>query len=150
SCVCNITMITAIDSATNIRSGCNWKCFSERMEPINSEFSARSIVPFRNVMNARFRSLVAAGLCLLPGSLLARLNVVVSTPDLAALAAEVGGTAVNITTLARPTEDPHFVDARPNFVVKLNHADAIVEGGAELEIGWLPPLVEGSRNPKLA
>lgn len=80
----------------------------------------------------------------------ARLNVVVTTPDLAAVVAAVGGSAVNITTLARPTEDPHFVDAKPNFIVKLNRADAIVEGGAELEIGWLPALLEGARNSKLA
>ncbi len=80
----------------------------------------------------------------------AKLNIVVTTPDLAAIAKEVGGDKVEITTLARPTEDPHFVDAKPSFIVKLNRADALVEGGAELEIGWLPPLLAGARNPKLA
>ena len=80
----------------------------------------------------------------------AKLNIVVTTPDLAAIAKEVGGDKVEITTLARPTEDPHFVDARPSFIVKLNKADALVEGGAELEVGWLPPLLAGARNAKLA
>lgn len=80
----------------------------------------------------------------------ARLNLVVTTPDLAALAREVGGGRVDITTLAKPTEDPHFVDAKPSFILKLNRADALIEGGAELEIGWLPPLLQGARNPKLA
>jgi len=80
----------------------------------------------------------------------AKLNVVVTTPDLAAIAKEVGGDKVEITTLARPTEDPHFVDAKPSFIVKLNRADALVEGGAELEVGWLPALLAGARNPKLA
>ena len=80
----------------------------------------------------------------------AKLNIVVTTPDLAAIAKEVGGDKVEITTLARPTEDPHFVDAKPSFIVKLNKADALIEGGAELEIGWLPPLLAGARNPKLA
>ena len=80
----------------------------------------------------------------------AKLNVVVTTPDLAAIAKEVGGDKVEITTLARPMEDPHFVDAKPSFIVKLNRADALVEGGAELEVGWLPPLLAGARNAKLA
>lgn len=80
----------------------------------------------------------------------AKLNIVVTTPDLAAIAKEVGGDQVEITTLARPTEDPHFVDARPSFMVKLNKADALIEGGAELEVGWLPPLLAGARNAKIA
>jgi len=80
----------------------------------------------------------------------AKLNIVVTTPDLAAIAKEVGGDKVEITTLARPTEDPHFVDAKPSFIVKLNKADALIEGGAELEVGWLPSLLSGARNPKLA
>ena len=80
----------------------------------------------------------------------AKLAVVVTTPDLASLAEAVGGKQIDITTLARPTEDPHFVDARPSFIVKLNRADALIEGGAELEIGWLPPLLTGARNARLA
>ncbi len=79
----------------------------------------------------------------------AKLNVVVTTPDLAAIAREVGGDKTEITTLARPTEDPHFVDAKPSFIVKLNRADALLEGGAELEVGWLPTLVQGARNEKI-
>ncbi|MGI8965392.1 MAG: metal ABC transporter substrate-binding protein [Limisphaerales bacterium] len=79
----------------------------------------------------------------------AKLNVVCTTPDFGAIASEIGGDKVEITTIAKPTEDPHFVDAKPSFFVKLNRADAIIEGGAELEIGWLPPLLEGARNPKL-
>ncbi|MSU36932.1 MAG: zinc ABC transporter substrate-binding protein, partial [Pedosphaera sp.] len=80
----------------------------------------------------------------------AKLNVVVTTPDLTAIAKEIGGDKLEITTLARPMEDPHFVDAKPSFMLKLNKADALIEGGAELEIGWLPSLLTGARNPKLA
>jgi len=80
----------------------------------------------------------------------AKLNIVVTTPDLAAIAKEIGGDKVEITTLARPTEDPHFVDAKPSFIVKLNKADALIEGGAELEIGWVPSLLAGARNEKLS
>ena len=80
----------------------------------------------------------------------ARLNVVATTADLASIAKEIGGDKISLTTLAKPTEDPHFVDAKPSFIVKLNHADLVIEGGAELEIGWLPALLGQSRNEKLA
>jgi len=79
----------------------------------------------------------------------ARLNVVATTPDLASVAKEVGGDKIELTTLARPTEDPHFVDAKPSFILKLNKADALIHGGAELESGWLSPLLAGARNAKL-
>jgi len=79
----------------------------------------------------------------------AKLNVVATTPDLASIAREIGGDKIVLTTLAKPTEDPHFVDARPSFIVKLNHADVLIEGGAELEIGWLPALLDQARNEKI-
>ena len=80
----------------------------------------------------------------------AKLNVVATTPDIASIAREIGGDKIELTTLAKPTEDPHFVDAKPSFIVKLNRADVLLEGGAELEIGWLPALLDQSRNAKLA
>ncbi len=52
--------------------------------------------------------------------------------------------------MVRPTEDAHFIDAKPSFMVKLHRADALIEGGAELESGWLGLLVHGARNAKLA
>jgi zinc/manganese transport system substrate-binding protein len=79
----------------------------------------------------------------------AKLTVVSTLADYAAIATAVGGDHIEITTLAKPTEDPHFVDARPSFVVKLRSVDALIEGGAELELGWLPPLLQTARNPKL-
>jgi zinc/manganese transport system substrate-binding protein len=79
----------------------------------------------------------------------AKLNVVATLPDFASLAREIGGDKVNVTVLAKPTEDPHFVDARPSFVVSLRNADVLIDGGAELEIGWLPPLLQNARNPKI-
>jgi ABC-type Zn uptake system ZnuABC Zn-binding protein ZnuA len=77
------------------------------------------------------------------------LNVVATLPDLAALAEAVGGKRVKVTSLARPTEDAHFVDPKPSFIRVLNRADVLIEGGADLEIGWLPPLVQGARNRKI-
>ena len=70
-------------------------------------------------------------------------------PDLGSLAREIGGDNVNVTVLAKPTEDSHFVDARPSFVVALRSADVLIDGGAELELGWLPPLLQNARNAKI-
>ena len=80
----------------------------------------------------------------------AQLRVVATTPDLASVAREIGGSAVTVTALAKPTEDPHYVDAKPSHIVTLNRADALIEGGAELELGWLPPLLENSRNARIS
>jgi len=80
----------------------------------------------------------------------AKLNVVATTPDFAALASAIGGDRVTVSAIAKPTEDPHFVDARPSFIMKLAKADVLIEGGAELELGWLPPLTEGARNKNIA
>src|SRR5215213_7150860 len=80
----------------------------------------------------------------------AQVRVVATTPDLASLAREIGGNKVTVVALAKPTEDPHFVDAKPSHIVTLNRADVLIDGGAELELGWLPPLLESSRNAKIA
>src|SRR5262245_39973997 len=80
----------------------------------------------------------------------AKLSVVATTPDLGAIAKEIGGDNIDVKTLAKPTEDPHFVDAKPSHIVTLNRADVLIEGGAELELGWLPPLLESARNDKIA
>jgi len=79
----------------------------------------------------------------------AKLNVVATLPDYGEVARAIGGDKVDVTVLAKPTEDSHFVDAKPSFILKLNRADALIEGGAELEMGWLRPLLEGSRNSKI-
>jgi ABC-type Zn uptake system ZnuABC Zn-binding protein ZnuA len=80
----------------------------------------------------------------------AQIRVVATTPDLASVAREIGGDKVSVVALAKPTEDPHYVDAKPSHIVTLNRADALIEGGAELELGWLPPLLENSRNSRIS
>jgi zinc/manganese transport system substrate-binding protein len=80
----------------------------------------------------------------------AQIRVVATTPDLGSVAKEIGGDKVSVVSLAKPTEDPHYVDAKPSHIVTLNRADALIEGGAELELGWLPPLLENSRNSKIS
>jgi zinc/manganese transport system substrate-binding protein len=82
-------------------------------------------------------------------SAFAAINVVTSTEDLAAIVKEVGGDKVAVESLARGYQDPHFVEAKPSFILRLNKADLLVAVGRELEIGWLPPLITQSRNPKV-
>src|SRR5881394_3142654 len=97
----------------------------------------------------RLHIIIAALLLLLPSAAQAKLNVVATLPDFGSLAREVGGDKINLVVLAKATEDPHFVDARPSFVVSLRNADVLIDGGAELELGWLPPLLQNARNPKI-
>ena len=77
------------------------------------------------------------------------LNVVTTTEDLAAIAREVGGDKVTVDALAKGYQDPHFVEAKPSFILKLHKADLLIAVGRELEIGWLPPLITQSRNAKI-
>src|SRR5256884_5069527 len=79
----------------------------------------------------------------------AKLNVVATLPDFGSLAREIGGDKINLVVLAKATEDPHFVDARPSCVVSWRGADMLIDGGAEPERGWLPPLLQNARNPKI-
>ncbi len=100
-------------------------------------------------MKTLFRFSAGALIGLLAATANARLNVVATLPDFASIAREIGGDKVEVTAMGKPTEDSHFVDARPSFVVQLRNADVLIEGGAELEIGWLPPLLQNARNPKI-
>lgn len=94
-------------------------------------------------------SLLASLLCLLALPARAELRVVATVPDLAALAKAVGGDKVSVQALALPTQDPHFVDAKPNLILQLNRADLLLSLGLQLEGGWLPVLQSGARNPKI-
>ena len=79
----------------------------------------------------------------------AALNVVTATQDMASIAQEVGGDKIKVTPLAKGYQDPHFVEAKPSFVLILNKADLLIVVGRDLEIGWLPPLITQSRNAKI-
>jgi ABC-type Zn uptake system ZnuABC Zn-binding protein ZnuA len=98
-------------------------------------------------MRPLIRSLMAA-LMLIAGArpAAAAVKVVATTEDLAALTREVGGDRVSVDALARGYQDPHFVEPKPSFILKLHAANLLVLVGRELELGWLPPLVQQSRN----
>jgi zinc/manganese transport system substrate-binding protein len=100
----------------------------------------------------RFRRAVVAVVLLLaatPALAQGRLNVVTATEDLASIAREVGGDRIEVEAIARGYQDPHFVEAKPSFILRLQRADLLVVVGRDLEIGWLPPLIQQSRNSKI-
>ena len=76
----------------------------------------------------------------------AAVKVITTTEDLAALVSEIGGNKVTVESLAKGYQDPHFVEAKPSFIIKLHSADLLVVVGRELEVAWLPPLITQSRN----
>jgi zinc/manganese transport system substrate-binding protein len=78
-----------------------------------------------------------------------KLNVITATTDLASLAQEVGGDKINVESMAKGYQDPHFVEAKPSFLLKLRQADLLVVVGLQLEIGWLPPLITQSGNSRI-
>lgn len=80
---------------------------------------------------------------------MAKVHVVSSLQDFASIAGSIGGDRVETFALAKGYQDPHFVDAKPSFILKLSQADLLIVAGLELEIGYLPPLIDQSRNDKI-
>jgi zinc/manganese transport system substrate-binding protein len=110
----------------------------------------------RHVSNQLRFSAIAASLALLlatlappPAQAAGKIQIVTATSDLAALAREIGGDRVEVESIARGYQDPHFVEAKPSFLLKLRKADLLIVVGLELEIGWLPPLINQSGNPRI-
>src|SRR5512141_434161 len=100
------------------------------------------------------RLFLMGSVCLLAVSLTVsaqakKLNVVTATTDMAALAQEVGGDKVSVESIAKGYQDPHFVEAKPSFLLKLRNADLLITVGLQLEIGWLPPLITQSGNARI-
>src|SRR2546430_17533513 len=91
--------------------------------------------------------LVFALLNPLMGSAGSKIRIMTATTDLASLAQEIGGDKVDVESVARGYQDPHFVDPKPSFLLKLSKAELLIVVGLELEIGWLPPLITQSSNP---
>ena len=98
----------------------------------------------------RFLAVTAALLATMGMSQAAgKINVIAATEDLASIAAEVGGDRITVEAIAKGYQDPHFVEPKPSFLLKLQKADLLLVVGLQLEIGWLPPLITQSRNAKI-
>jgi zinc/manganese transport system substrate-binding protein len=96
-----------------------------------------------------FRTAALVGGLTLATSAQAAVNVIATTEDLASLAREVGGDRIKVEAIAKGYQDPHFVEAKPSFILKLHAADLLIAVGREMEVGWLPPLVQQCRNAKV-
>jgi zinc/manganese transport system substrate-binding protein len=97
----------------------------------------------------RLLIITAIALALPVSAFAQKLNVVTTTADLASITREVGGDRVDVISIARGYQDPHFVEPKPSFLLLLRKADLLEVVGLDLEAGWLPPLLEQSRNPKI-
>ena len=101
----------------------------------------------------KLHTLLAWAVLVVVGSLAApadaAINVVTTTEDLASIVKEVGGDKVSVDSIARGYQDPHFVEPKPSYIIRLHNADLLVVVGKELEAAWLPPLITQSRNGKI-
>tara|TARA_R110001592_G_scaffold59620_2_gene180881 strand:+ start:3775 stop:4686 length:912 start_codon:yes stop_codon:yes gene_type:complete len=79
----------------------------------------------------------------------AALKVVITTEDLAAITRAIGGAAVNVVSLTPGTRDPHFAEAKPSMIREVYQADLLILVGAEMEVGWLPSLLQSARNERV-
>lgn len=94
-------------------------------------------------------SILVALLSLHSASAWAGLSILTTTTDLGYLAKQVGGDLVQVDTICRGTQDPHFIEAKPSYMLKASRADLILAVGLDLEVGYLPPILQGARNPKI-
>lgn len=97
----------------------------------------------------RLFALIAALIVLAGSQASAKLQIVTTTQDLGSIAQSIGGDAVEVFTIAKGYQDPHFVDPKPSYILKLKRADLLMVVGLELEVGWLPPLLQNSRNARI-
>src|SRR5215216_7661795 len=102
-----------------------------------------------NIRSAVLILAVAVGTLAAPAFAQNKINVITTTEDLAAIARDIGGDRIVVESIARGYQDPHFVEAKPSFILKLQKADLLVVIGRELELAWLPPLIQQSRNAKI-
>jgi zinc/manganese transport system substrate-binding protein len=93
--------------------------------------------------------MTVAAVAMIAAPLQAQLKVVTSTTDLADIASEVGGNKVTVRHIGEGYQDPHFIEAKPSFVLQLRNADVWAYVGLDLEAGWMPLLLDGARNPKI-
>jgi zinc/manganese transport system substrate-binding protein len=94
-------------------------------------------------------SAILFGSLLLAAPALAKVQVVTSLQDFSSIAQAIGGSRIETFALARGYQDPHFVEPKPSFILKLSKADLLIVAGLELEVGYLPPLIDQSRNAKI-
>jgi zinc/manganese transport system substrate-binding protein len=88
-------------------------------------------------------------LFLIPFCAFAKLNILTTTTDLKSLVQTIGGDKVDVDSICKGTQDPHYLEAKPSYSLKANRADLMISIGLDLEIGWLPLIIAGARNPDI-
>ncbi len=123
----------------------------ERNGQLEFPFTIHGLTPDKQVSKMRKLFMIAALMAALAhaAAASAAVKVIATTEDLASIVREIGGEKVSVEALARGYQDPHFVEAKPSFILKLHGADLLVLVGRELESAWLPPLITQSRNAKI-
>jgi len=79
----------------------------------------------------------------------ATVNVFACEPEWAALATELAGDAIKVSSATNALQDPHYIQARPSLIAKVRKADLLICSGSDLEVGWLPLLLRKGNNPKI-
>src|SRR6202166_1749463 len=120
-----------------------------RFKPFQETSMPRLLTKTRFTAIALSFALVFALLFPVTGRADSKIRIMTATTDLASLAQEIGGDKVDVESVARGYQDPHFVDPKPSFLLKLSKAELLIVVGLELEIGWLPPLITQSSNPRI-
>ncbi len=100
-------------------------------------------------MPSLLRWMLVLTIALTSGSALAALNVFATVPEWGALVSELGGDKVNVYVATNALQDPHHVEAKPSLIARARSADLVVATGAELEIGWLPLVLQQAGNPAI-
>ena len=116
-----------------------------RLLPSNIRTRSQSNFP----VEVHVKRFLLTAACLLALGAQAKVSVIATISDLGALAREAGGEHVSVQVISKPTQDPHFVDARPNLIIQMSNAELLIHAGMDLEAGWLPTLLSSSRNGKI-
>lgn len=120
--------------------------------PTKQENAQGDRIFYRGPRTRRYRwtcLLCLTVILLLPESVAAELRVVTTTTDLAAITREIGGEHVTVRSVTKADQDAHTVQAKPSYMRHLNRARLLIYTGLELEVGWLPLLIRGARNPRV-
>jgi zinc/manganese transport system substrate-binding protein len=100
-------------------------------------------------MKSLLMGMFVAAVALAAAPAQAVLNVFATVPEWGALAEALGGDTVKVYVATNALQDPHHVEAKPSLIARARNADLVVATGAELEIGWLPLVLQQAGNPKL-
>ena len=96
-----------------------------------------------------YRRILCSIILFTASSAIAKLQIFTTTTTLKAIVEEVAGEDAVVESLIKGTQDPHFIEAKPSYMMRLRKADLLIAVGLDLEIGWLGPVIQGARNPEI-